>query len=231
MVRSEHFRGAVLGTFSGILVGLVAFFIGKYHETRSKRYNALCYIEQILNCLLVSIRDNQWQIEKALVSEEVTLMFPSELKIVEENIREISRIDLKNKLLEVLIDCQRYGQSLAGAIKLFEVNVETFRAFRGQQFGSSQQDIVQSIIKDFYRQFKTKLRELHEFGNAVEQGIEESLVETRFFGRNDRLWLSRFDPYYSEKDLKRWRRVDLERLQEERKQTAARDEARRSKNV
>ena len=228
--RTDTFRGVVLGAFSGILVGLVGFVVAKHHETRLKRYNALCYMEQILNCLLVSLSDNQWQLEKARAADEVTLIFPSELKIAEEDIREISRIDLKNKLLGVLIDCQKYAQSLAGAIKLFETSVDTFKAFGGQQF-SGRQDMVQAIIRDFYRRLKIKLRELHDFGKVVEKGIGDALVDARFFLRNDRPWLTRFDPYYGKRDLEQWRKTDGEQLKREREQTAEADEARRKSNT
>jgi len=229
MGRTETFRGAVLGTFSGILVGLVGFLVSKHHERRLKRYDALCHMEQILNCLLVGLSDNQWQIEKARATDEVTLIFPSELRITEQDIREIGRIDLKNKLLGVLFDCQKYGQSLAAAIKLFEANVDTFKAFGGQQF-SGQQHTIQAILKDIYRQFKIKLKELYDFGKVVERGIEAALVDTRFFVRHDKPWLTTLVRYYDKRDLERWRKTDGERLKRERDQTAAADEDRRRDN-
>ena len=226
MDRTETFRGTVLGTFSGIFVGLVGFLVSKHHETRLKRYNALCYIEQILHCLLVSVNDNQWQIEKALATDEITLIFPSELKMSEQDFREISRIDLKNKLLGVYIDCVKYGQSLAHAIKIFEMNVDTFKAFGAERVGG-RQDMVQAILRDFYRQLKIKLKELYEFGEVVEQDIEKVLVDVRFFARNDRPWLTSANPYYDKHDLERWRARDIKRLQKEREDTAAADDARR----
>ena len=145
--RTETFRGTVLGTFSAIIAGLALFLVSKHHETRLKRYNALCYMEQILNCLLVSLSDNQWQIEKATGTNAVTLIFPSELNITEQDIREISRIDLKNELLGVFIDCQKYSHSLASAIKLFEANVDTFKAFGGQQVSGN---VVEAAMRKFY---------------------------------------------------------------------------------
>lgn len=128
--RTEAFRGAVLGMFSGVLVGIVVFLASKYYESRVKRYNALCNIELILNHLLASLDDNQYQIKKALETDEIHLIFPGELVLEEQDLHEIGRVGLKNKLLGVLIDCQKYNQSLAHAIKVFETNIETFKIGR-----------------------------------------------------------------------------------------------------
>ena len=186
-------------------------------------------MEQILNCLLASLSDNQWQIKKALETDEVTLIFPTELMLTEQDIREIGRTGLKNKLLGIFIDCRKYNESLAHAIKVFETNIETFKAFGAQQF-TGDLGTIQGIMKGFYRQFKIKLKEIYDFGIVVEEGVEEALVDTRFFVRKvDKPLFVSLNPYYSQRDLERWRIGDSKQLKEERVKVAAADDIRRKK--
>lgn len=224
--RTEAFRGAVLGAFFGIVVGVAVFLASKYYESRVKRYNALCNMELILNNLLASLSDNQHQIKKALATDEITLVFPTPLVLTEQDLREIGRADLKNKLLGVLIDCRKYNESLTHALKIFETNIETFKAFEANQF-AGRSNIIRGILKDFYRQLKIKLKELYEFGTVIEKGIEDAVVDTRFFVKRDRLLPITLNPYYDSKDLERWRTTDMDRLKKECARTAADDEKRR----
>ncbi len=224
--RTEAFRGAVLGTFSGIAVGIVVFLASKYYESRVKRYNALCNMELILNNLLASLSDNQHQIKKALATDEITLVFQTPLVLTEQDLREIGRADLKNKLLGVLIDCRKYNESVTHALKIFETNIETFKAFEANQF-ARRSDIIRGILRDFYRQLKIKLKEIYEFGTVIEKGIEDAVVDTRFFVKRDRLLPITLNPYYDSKDLERWRTTDMDRLRKECARTAADDEKRR----
>ena len=224
--RTEAFRGAVLGAFFGIVVGVAVFLVSKWYESRVRRYNALCNMELILNNLLASLSDNQHQIGKALATDEITLIFPTPLAMNEQDLREIGRTGLKNKLLGVLIDCRKYNESLTHALKIFETDIETFKAFEARQFTAGS-NIIRGILKDFYRQLKIRLKGICEFGTVVEKGIEDALVDTRFFVKRDRLLPITLNPYVDPKDLERWRTTDRERLKKECAQTAADDEKRR----
>ena len=139
-----------------------------------------------------------------------------------------SRVDLKNKLLGVLIDCRKYSESLAHAIKVFETNIETFKAFEASQY-AGRSNISREILRDFYRQLKIKLKEIWEFGAVINNGIEHALVDTRFFKNRDRLLPITLNPYYDPKELARWRIADMERLKKECAQTVADDEKRRKR--
>lgn len=226
--RTEAFRGAVLGVFSGVVVGIVVFLASKYYESRVKRYNALCNMDLILNNLLASLSDNQYQIKKALATDEIALVFPTPLVLNEQDLREIGRTGLKNKLLGVLVDCRKYDESLAHAIKIFETNIDTFKAFEANQF-SGRSDIIRDILRDFYRQLKIKLKGVYEFGDVIEKGIEDALVDTRFFVKRDRLLPITLNPYFDPKDLELWRTTDRERLRKECAQTTADDEKRQKR--
>ena len=226
--RTEAFRGAVLGAFFGIVVGVAVFLVSKWYESRVKRHNALCNMELILNNLLASLSDNQYQIKKALATDEITLIFPTPLAMNEQDLREIGRAGLKNKLLGVLIDCRKYNESLAHAIKIFETNIETFKAFEAEKF-TGRTDIIRGILKDFYRQLKIKLKEISEFGTVVEKGIGDALVDTRFCVKRDRLLPSALNPYVDPKDLEQWRTMDREKLKKECAQMVADDEKRRKR--
>lgn len=223
---TEGFKGAVLGAFFGIVVGIAVFLVSKWYESRVKRHNALCNMELILNNLLASLSDNQYQIKKALATDEITLIFPTSLALNEQDLREIGRSGLKNKLLGVLIDCRKYSESLTHAIKIFEANIETFKAFEAENF---RRQTIREILRDFYRQFKIKLKNISEFGTTVEKGIEDALVDTRFFVKRDRLLPITLNPYVDPKGLERWRTTDREKLKKECTQTAADDEKRRKR--
>ena len=226
--RTEAFKGAVLGMFSGVVVGVVVFLASKWYESRVKRYNALCNMELILNNLLASLSDNQYQVNKALATDELILIFPTLLVLTEVDLREVGRADLKNKLLEVLIDCRKYKEGLAHAIKLFETQIGTFKMFELEKF-SGRPEIIRDILKDFYRQFKVKLMEIREFGTVVERGIEGAVVDTRFFVKRDMLFPMTLNPYYDSRDLERWQITNMEKLKNERQQTAAADDERRKR--
>ena len=221
--RTEGFRGAALGAFFGIVVGIAVFLVSKWYESRVRRHNALCNMELILTNMAVSLSDNQYQIQKALATDEITLVFPTSLVLNEQDLREIGRVGLKKKLLGVLIDCRKYNESLAHAIKIFETNIKTFRAFDANQFSAGSANIHR-MLSHFYRQFKIKLKEIHEFGVVVEKDVEHVLIDTRFFLSWDRLLPITFNPYYDQKDLERWRKTDIEKLKKEQAQTAAEDE-------
>jgi len=223
---SDRFKGAALGVIVSVAAALIGYWLTRYFDRRVKRYNALCYMELILNCLLTSLSDNQYQIEKALASNEPTLIFPSLLHLSKSDIAEIGRVSLKNRLLNVFIDCEKYGQSLESAISIFERNVQTFKDFQARQFTNPQH--IQLILRDYHRQSKSQLKELYDFGQLVNEVIKAALVDVRFFAKNDRPPLIGIGPYYSKRELERWRVKNRQELEKEIAATMAEDEARRS---
>lgn len=224
--RSEQFRGAVLGVIGAATAGLLVYLLSRYWDRRRMRHNALCYIEQTLNSLLNDLNDNQWQIDLACKTDEPTLVFPVPLNITEQDIKDIGRAELKNKLMRVLTDCKKYSHSLTSAIAIDEKNRSTFRDFEAKKFAAGSENI-RAIFRDFHRQFKIHLKQIYAFGKLVDQSILEALVDTRFFVRNDQPPLVGLVPYYSRKELTKWRVEARKQLEQEIENSRAADEARR----
>ena len=109
-VRSELFKGATYGVVVSATGGLIVYWLTRYMDRRARRYNALCSLEVTLKHLLTTLSDNQDQLDKAIKSNELTLIFPRPLRISEQDINEVGRAGLKNQLSGVLIDCEKYSQ-------------------------------------------------------------------------------------------------------------------------
>jgi hypothetical protein len=223
--RSDLFKGAALGVIVSATAGLIVYLLTQYFDRRMKRYNALCHLELTLNHLLTNLSDNQFQLKKAIDSDDPTLLFPGALNISEADIRDIGRIGLKNKLLNTLIDCEKYSHDLEAVIAISEHNIQINKELYAQR--STDPQHIQRILKDIHRQSKAQLKELYGHGELVNRSIKDALVDVRFFVKVDRPAFVGLTPYYGQGELKDWRVKNLKSLEAEMTQTAAEDEARR----
>ena len=222
---SDAFRGA----FFGFIVGILTFLFSKYMEIRSKRYNALVYIEQELNAAINDLHGNKFQIDKILNSDNLTLLFPCEAKLSEEYIKNLGRAELKNDIFSLYIDFKKYNHSIKMAIEIYERNIAGFRDFESQRFGRSAD--VLTIIKSYHQYFKTQLKEIDEFGDKVIECLKTCLVKIRFFVKIDKTLLASNIglPYYDKKEFEKWLIEDRIRLESESKETAKKDLEERKK--
>ncbi len=85
------------------------------------------------------------------------------------------------------------------------------------------------MLDDIHRQSRVQLRQLHEYGKLVERSTYNALVDIRFFAKNDRPPLIGLAPFYSKKELKKWRERDSKQLVAEVAKTMAEDSARRER--
>lgn len=224
---SDAFRGA----FFGFIVGIGTFLFSKFIETQTRHYNALVYIEQELQSSLNDIDDNKFQIDKILESEELTLLFPCELRLTEEHIKHLGRMGIKNDVFSLYVDFKKYNHSINAIIEIYERNVSTFKDFESQKF--TRANDIKSIIKSYHQYFKTQLQEVNTFGNKVFEGIKVCLVKIRFFAKVDKTLLSNFgQTYYDKKEFEKWLIEDRKRLESEMEETAKKDaEERRKANI
>lgn len=223
--RSDLFKGAALGVIVSATAGFAVYLLTQYFDRRVKRYNALCHLELTLNHLLTNLSDNQLQLKKSIDSDNPTLLFPARLTLSEPDIREIGRVKLKNKLLNTLIDCEKYSHDLEAVIAISERNIQMNKELYLHR--SSDPQYIQQILKDIHRQSKAQLKELHGFGDLVNESIKDTLVDVRFFAQIDRPAFVGLAPYYGKSELEDWRVRDLKKLETEMAQTATEDEARR----
>ena len=223
--RTEEFRGASLGVIVTVSAGLLGYWLTRYFDRRVRRYNVLCHLEVTLNHLLTALSDNQFQLDRAIQSQQLTLIYPRSMPISRDDIQEVGHTDLKNKLLGVLIDFEKYAHDLAFMVSIVDRNVGDFKVFRARQ--STDPQFVQSMLNDIHRQSREQLRQLHEYGKLVERSTHDALVDIRFFAKNDRPPLIGLGPFYSKRELKRWREKDSKQLAAEVAQTMAADHARR----
>lgn len=216
---SDAFKGA----FFGFIVGIGTFLFSKFMETQTRRYNALVYIEQELQSSFNDIDGNKFQIDKILESDELTLLFPCELKLTEEHIKHLGRMNLKNDVFSLYIDFKKYNHSIKTAIEIYERNVSTFKDFESQGFTRTTD--IKAIIKSYHQYFKTQLREINAFGDKVLEGIKTCLVKIRFFAKVDKtLFASNLgQAYYDKKEFEKWLIEDRKRLESEMEETAKKD--------
>ncbi len=220
---SDSFKGA----FFGFIVGIGTFLFSKFMETQTRRYNSLVYIEQELQASINDLSDNKFQIDKILESDELTLLFPCELRLTEEHIKHLGRMGIKNDIFSLYVDFKKYNHSIKTAIEIYERNVNTFKNFESQ--GSTRTGDIKAIIKSYHQYFKTQLQEINTFGDKVCEGIKTCLVKIRFFAKVDKtLFASNLgQAYYNKKEFEKWLIEDRERLDSEMEETAKRDEKER----
>jgi len=220
---SDSFKGA----FFGFIVGIGTFLFSKFMETQARRYNALVYIEQELQASINDLSDDKFQIDKILESDELTLLFPCELRLTEEHIKHLGRMGLKNDIFSLYVDFKKYNHSIKTAIEIYERNVSTFKNLESQGF--TRTGDIKAIIKSYHQYFKTQLQEINTFGDKVFEGIKTCLVKIRFFVKVDKtLFASNLgQAYYNKKEFEKWLIEDRERLDSEMEETAKRDEKER----
>lgn len=216
---SDAFKGA----FFGFIVGIGTFLFSKFMELQARRYNALVYIEQELQASINDLSDNKFQIDKILESDELTLLFPCELRLTEEYIRHLGRMDLKNDVFSLYVDFKKYNHSIKTVIEIYERNISTFKDFESQRFTRTAD--IKSIIKSYHQYFKTQLREINTFGDKVFESIKACLVKIRFFAKVDKTLLASNlgQAYYAKKEFEKWLIEDRKRLESEMEETAKRD--------
>ncbi len=225
---SDAFKGA----FFGFIVGIGTFLFSKFMETQTRRYNALVYIEQELQASLNDIDNNKFQIDKILESEELTLLFPCELRLTEEHIKHLGRMGIKNDVFSLYVDFKKYNHSIKTVIEIYERNVSTFKDFESQKLTRTGE--IKSIIISYHQYFKTQLREVNTFGNKVLENIKACLVKIRFFAEVDKTLLASNlgQAYYDKKEFENWLIEDRKRIESEIEETAQKDaEERRQANI
>lgn len=222
---SDAFKGA----FFGFIVGIGTFLFSKFMELQARRYNALVYIEQELQASINDLSDNKFQIDKILESDELTLLFPCELRLTEEYIRHLGRMNLKNDVFSLYVDFKKYNHSIKTVIEIYERNVSTFKDFESQRFTRTAD--IKSIIKSYHQYFKTQLREINTFGDKVFESIKACLVKIRFFAKVDKTLLASNlgQAYYDKKEFEKWLVEDRKRLESEMEETARKDAEERRK--
>lgn len=221
--------GAFKGAFFGFIVGIGTFLFSKFMELQDRRYNTLVYIEQELQASINDLSNNKFQIDKILESDELTLLFPCELRLTEEHIKHLGRMDIKNDVFSLYVDFKKYNHSIKTAIEIYEKNISAFKDFELQGFTRSTD--IKSIVKSYHQYFKTQLREINTFGNKVFESIKACLVKIRFFVKIDKTLLASNlgQAYYDKKEFEKWLVEDRKRLESEMKETARKDEEEREK--
>ncbi len=196
------------GAFFGFIVGIGTFLFSKFME---------------LQASINDLSDNKFQIDKILESDELTLLFPCELRLTEEYIKHLGRMDLKNDIFSLYVDFKKYNHSIKTAIEIYERNVSTFKDFESRGF--TRTNDIKSIIKSYHQYFKTQLKEINVFGEKVFETIKECLIKIRFFAKIDKTILASNlgQAYYDRKEFEKWLIEDRKRLESEMEETAKRD--------
>ena len=214
---SDTFKGA----FLGFLVGLFTFIFSKYFEAQARRYTSLVYLEHELNACSNDLGDNAYQIDLALKADALTLIRPIEIKITEEYIKDLGRIELKNAIFPLFIDIRKFNSSLKHAIDVFDRNVLTVKQLESVK----QEEIVKALITQFHQD----LRGITEFGQKINEDIIGCLVKVRFFLRNDQTLLSKdwLLQYYDKKEFQKWLIDDRKKVEAEMANSTKQDEEKR----
>ncbi len=208
---SDAFKGA----FFGFIVGMGTFIISKFMETQATRYNTLVYLEQELQACCIDLYTNKAQIDNILASDGLMLLFPRELRLTEEHIKQLGRLNIRNDVFSLFLAFKKYNHNIKAAIEILERNVNTFRDFDSRNVTRTVD--VRSIINSFHQDFKAQLREINAFGDDVIEDIKKCLVRVRFFVKIDKtLFASNFGQvYYDIKEFEKWLIDDRQRLESE----------------
>lgn len=222
---SDAFKGA----FLGFIVGILTFILSKYHELQARRYNALVYLGHELNACFNDLADNTFQIKKALEVRKLTLITPVELRLTEEHMKHLGRIELKNDIFPLYVDLKKYNHSLRQAIGIFERNISALKDFGVKK--DALEVKMEDVIGAYYEAFQENLKTIWEFGEKLSEGIKDCLVKIRFFTKNDQPVLSKgwLLPYYDKEDLKKWLVEDKKRLEQEMVESTKKDEEERQR--
>lgn len=205
---SDIFKGA----FWAIFVGYLTFIATKFHELSTRRFNSMVYLEQELYLCMNDLAGNLSQIQKALDSEQITTIFPMNIVLSENDIKELGRIDLKQDLSYLFIGIRRMNHSIRSISSIFEKNMDNFKQI---PFPSPEEG--RRVISSFYDYYKEELKKIYDFGQQLDEEIKGCLVKLRFFVRVDRLLFSSklLLSYYSKNDYKKWLVEDNERIKKE----------------
>lgn len=222
---SDTFQGA----FWGFIVGIVTLIFSKYMELQARRYNVLVYLEQELNASINDLSDNKFQIDKILEADQLTLLFPCELKLTEEYIKQLGRTELKNDIFGLYIDFRKYNHNIKMAIEIYERNVSSFKDFESQKFARTND--IEGVLTVYHSYFKTHLKEINTFGDKINECIKDCLVKVRFFAKVDKTLLASNigQPYYDKNDFQKWLIEDKKRLEKEMEETIRKDDEERKR--
>jgi len=222
---SDTFQGA----FWGFIVGVVTLISSKYMESQDRRYNALVYLEQELNASINDLSGNKFQIDKILESAQLTLLFPCELNLTEEYIKQLGRTALKNDIFGLYIDFKKYNHDIKAVIEIYERNISSFKDFSSHKF--TRTNDIKKILEAYHAYFKTQLKEINTFGDKINECIKGCLVKVRFFAKVDKTLLASNigQTYYDKNDFQKWLIEDRKRLEKEMEETAKKDDEERKR--
>ena len=219
--------GAFWGITIGIIVGIVVFYVKEIIILQGRRYNALVFFEMKLHILLSTLDDNQFLIKKGVNTKGILVILPHELTIDENRIHKIGRITVKNKLMSLSLNLEKYNNSLRTAITGFKGNMENLKL---DPLGLDSKE-KQTLLDRAKDEFRRNLGEIGTFGAKLIDDIENLLVEGRFFLRKDKsripstIWQRRYD----KKELEKWKTEDKKQLTKEIELVQKKDQERRSK--
>ncbi len=215
------------GIIIGVIITIVAFYIEQLILKKGKWYNTLVYFELKLNSLMSSLSGNQSVIKKGLEEDgDILILLPHELNISENRIYNIGRIDVKNKLLGLALNLNKYNHDLRTAIAEFRENVENLKVppvdLNNMQKGQ--------ILKKAKSQFKNHLSEINKIGAKLTNDIEDVLVNVRFYIKKDKSIISPaiLQRRVRKEELERWREEDWPKLHKEIESVREKDRKRRA---
>lgn len=201
------------GIITGVIIAIAVFYVERLILVKGKWYNTLVYFEMKLNTLLSILDDNQFQIRKGLNTKGILLLLPHELTIDENRVHQIGRIIVKNKLISLSLDLEKYNNSLRTAIAGFQQNIDNLKTPPLGLSDEEKQRFLDKIKKAFSEQIST----IEPFGNKLADDIMDVLVDVRFFLKRDksRLTAAILQKRHTEDELDEWRKEDKERLRTE----------------
>jgi len=219
--------GVFSGITVGIIIGIVVFYVKEIILLQGRRYNALVYFEMKLHTLLSTLDDNQFLIKKGINTKGILVILPHELSIEESRIHEIGRITVKNKLVSLALDLEKYNNSLRTAIAGFQGNIENLKL---DPLGLNSKE-KETLLNHAKEEFRQNLQEIGTFGGKLADDIENVLVEVRFFLKKDksRIPSTIWQRHYDRKGLEKWKIEDRKRLANEIKLVQKKNQERRSK--
>ncbi|TKJ46677.1 hypothetical protein CEE34_07715 [Candidatus Aerophobetes bacterium Ae_b3a] len=167
-----------------------------------------------LNSLISSLSGNQFAIKKGLEEDGgILILLPHELNISENRIHNVGRIDVKNKLLGLALNLNKYNRSLRTATAEFRENIENLKVppvdLNNMQKGQ--------MLEKAKSQFKNHLSEIKTFGTRLMNDIEDVLVDVRFYIKKDKSIISPaiLQRRVRKEELERWREKDRPELRKE----------------
>lgn len=189
------FKNAIYGTAA---LAFFAFSARRYLELSSKRYNALCFLEVELNLILTPLHDNIHKIQNAISAHAMIPLNPSNVTVKPEIIDDISRADLKNELLDLIVSLRRLEHDLVYTDNNLRANAHEISTLKVHQDAAVY-----------------ALGILLKGSEHVLEQTKQCAVLTRFYLKKSRPWIGAFQRFIFKPDLEDWRIADRERLERE----------------